>query len=98
MDNNPDEHALIVQANIYDNIQYYGQKTNKYDSKLDKLTSMIEKMMDHNQNSNSSPENMDSPKSQDPTNMVPDKTKDTPLAGGNYMKIGDMWTLKHEII
>ena len=51
--------------------------------------------MDQNQNSNSSPENMDSPKAQDPTNVVPTKTKDTPSEGGHYMKIDGIWNLKH---
>ena len=38
---------------------------------------------------------MDPPKSQDPTTMVPANKKAPPLEGGNYMKIGGMWTLKH---
>ena len=50
------------------------------------------------QNQNFSPENMDSPKAQYPTNMVPDNKKTKTLEGGNYTKNGGMWTLKHEII
>ena len=29
--------------------------------------------------------------------MVTDNKRSPPLEGGNYMKIGGMWTLKHEI-
>ena len=58
---------------------------------------MIEQNMDQNQNSNSYPDNMDSPNYQDPTNLVQVKNKDKPLEVGHYMKIGGMWTLKHEI-
>ena len=38
-----------------------------------------------------------SPKPTDPTNMVPANRRSPPLDGGNFMKIGCMWTLKHEI-
>ena len=86
MDNNPDEHALIVQANIYDNIQYYGQKTNKYDSKLDNLTEMIKNMMDKNQNSNYFSDNIYSPKDQGPTTVVPNNKKSPTLEGGYSKK------------
>ena len=40
-----------------------------YESKLDKLMEMIEKMMIQNQNSNYSPERMDSPEAQGPTTV-----------------------------
>ena len=49
------------------------------------------------QNHNSSSDKMDSPKYQNPETMVPAKNKDLPLEGKDYMKIGVMWTLKHEI-
>ena len=34
---------------------------------------------------------MDSPKTQDPVTVVPDKNKAPPLEGGNSTKIGGMW-------
>ena len=38
-----------------------------------------------------------SPKPPDPTNMVPANRRAPPLDGGKFIKIGGMWTLKHEI-
>ena len=40
---------------------------------------------------------MNSRKSQDTDTLVFSKNKDTPSEGRNSMKIGGMWTLKHEI-
>ena len=40
----------------------------------------------------------DSSNAQDPTTLVPANKRDSPLEGGSSMKIGGMWTLKHEII
>ena len=54
---------------------------------------MITSMMDQIKISKYSPENKD----QDPTTLVPDKNKSPPLEGGNYTKIGGIWTLKHDI-
>ena len=45
-----------------------------------------------------SPDQKNSPKSQDTTTVVPNNRRAPPLNGGNYMKIGGMWNLKHEII
>ena len=55
-------------------------------------------MMDQIKNSKSSPDKKDSPKDQNPTTVVPDNKKATPLEGGCFTKIGGMWTLKHDII
>ena len=49
------------------------------------------------QNQHSSPDNMDSPKAQDHDTVVLANNKTPPLEGEHYMKIGGMWTLKHEI-
>ena len=54
--------------------------------------------MDQIKNSKSSPDKKDSPKDQNPTTVVPDNKKATPLEGGCFTKIGGMWTLKHDII
>ena len=45
----------------------------------------------------SSPEKKYSPKSQDPTPVVPSNKKDPPLEGGHSKQIGGMSTLKHDI-
>ena len=50
---------------------------------------MIEKMIDNNQDSNSS--------AQYPNNLVPANKKAPPLEGGHSMKIGGRRTLKYEI-
>ena len=83
----------------------YDSKPDKQDSKIYNLTTIIENMIDHNQNLNHSSENMNSPKAQYPTTVVSAKKKAPPLGGGNYMKIGGMsdqltkilWTLHQEI-
>ena len=86
MDNNLDDQFLVVQANFDENKQTSYEKMNKYDSKLykqysklDKLTEMIKSMIDQNQNSKSSSYEMDSPNSQDPSTEVPDNKKSPPL-------------------
>ena len=52
MDNNSDGKLLIMQATIDDNRKASDEKIKTYDSKLDKLTEMIENMMVKNQNLN----------------------------------------------
>ena len=47
---------------------------------------MTENMMDKNQYYNTSPDNMDSPKSQYNTTVVPVNNKSTPLEGGHSTK------------
>ena len=59
MDNKSDDQFLIMQATIYENRQPSDDKMNIYESKLDKLTEMIESMMVQNQNPNSSSDKMD---------------------------------------
>ena len=44
-----------------------------------------------------SPAQKDSTKPHEPTTMVQAKRRAPPLDGENSTKIGDMWTLKHEI-
>ena len=101
MYNKSDYQFLVIQATIDDNRQASDDKMNskldKQDYTLDKLMAMVKNMTDKNQNSNSLPENMDSPKAPDPTTAVPANNKAPPLEGGYSKKIGGMWTLKHEI-
>ena len=40
---------------------------------------------------------MDSPKAQDPTNLVPDNNKAPPLEGRHSTNIVSIWNLNHEI-
>ena len=44
-----------------------------------------------------SPLNTDSLKYQDPDSVLHNNNKYLPLEGGNYMKNGDMWNIKHDI-
>ena len=82
-------------------------KTNKNDSdeKMMKLiedfnaiiASSITSIIDHINTSKSSPDHKDSTKPPDPTTVVPDNRRSSPLHSGNSTEIGAMWTLKHEI-
>ena len=45
-----------------------------------------------------SPTQKDTSTPPDPTTVVPANRRVPPLEGGNFTKIGGMWTLKHEII
>ena len=69
-----------------------------YYSKLDKIIELIEKIMDHNQNSYSFPDKMYPIKSHDNNTVVLDNKKSPSLEGVHYTKIGVMWTLNHDII
>ena len=95
MDNKPDNQLLIIQANIEANRKYPEEKMTNL---TEDLTGMIESMMGQIKFSKSSPDNKDSPKTQYPNNVVPSNKKVPPMKGGNYIKIGGMWTVKHEII
>ena len=68
----------------------------KQDSKIDKLTPMVKNIMDQIQISNSSRDNIHSPKAHDPTTSVLAIKRDPPLEGVNHKTNGGMWTLKHE--
>ena len=59
---------------------------------------MITTIMDQIKISKSSPDKKDWPKAKDLTTVVPANKRAPPLEGGNYMKIGGMWNIKHENI
>ena len=59
-----------MKATIDDRRQDSDEKMKTYDSKPDKLVSMIKNMMNKNQDWNSSPESMDPPSAQDTTTVV----------------------------
>ena len=67
MDKNSDDQFFIMQDTINSN----SEKMEKQDYKVDSIMGMVKNMMDQIQISNSSTYKMDSPKSQDPTTMVP---------------------------
>ena len=90
MNKKSDYQFLVMQATVDDNKQDYGEKMNN-------LTVMVKKIMDHIQISNSSSDNMDSPKAQGLITEVSANNKSPPLEGVNSAKIGGMWTLKHDI-
>ena len=79
-----------MKATIDFNRQDYDEKMKKQNYKLDKISAMVENITDQIQISNHSPENMDSPKVQDLTTLVPDKKKAPHLEGGHSTKIGGM--------
>ena len=83
-----------LEATIESNRKYSDEKMNKL---TEDLTAIISSGMDKIKSSKASPYNMDSTKSQNPTTVVPDNKKDTPLEDGNYTKTGGMWAFKHEI-
>ena len=72
------------------------------DEKLTHITEMLKVltafMMDQTNNSEFSPDQKDTMTPPEPTTVVSDNRRDPPLEGGNYTKIGGMWTFKHEII
>ena len=99
MDNNLDYHLLPIQYSIADNqksCQAPDEKMNKYDSKLDQIITLLQKVLA--QNKHSFPDNIYSPKSHYPTTMVPSNNKFPPLYGVNSTKIGGIWTIKRDII
>ena len=70
----------------------------------EKITQLIETlnnltafMMDHNKIPKYSPTQKDTSTPLDPTTVVLTNRRAPPLKRGNSTKIGDMWTLKHEI-
>ena len=100
MDNKSYEQFLIIQSTIDIN----KQKTDNFLKTDQKLTYITENlkvfttfMMDQTNNQKLSPAQKDTSTPPDPTTMVPDKIRATPLGGGHYTKIGGIWTLKHEI-
>ena len=86
--------ALVYSKN-QDNDEI-NKKLNKQDYEFDKIKTLLNHMMVHNQHY--SPEKMDSLKDQYPTTMVPDNKNYSPLEGGHSLKIGGIRNLKHEII
>ena len=73
----------------------------KTDEKLTHLTENLQVlaalMMDQTNISKYSPTQKDASTPPDPTTVIPTKRRDSPLEGGKSIKIGGMWTLKHEI-
>ena len=94
MDNNSDDQLLIVQDTIYANRKYYDQKMKNL---TEDLTEIITSMMYQIKIQKYSPDKNHSPKSQDPTIVVPANNKAPLLEGGHSMKNGGMWNLKHDI-
>ena len=83
MDNKSDEKFLIMQATIEANRQDYDDKKKKL---TEDLTAMITSMMDQINISKLSPDQKDSPKTQDTTTVVPANRRDPPLEGGHSTK------------
>ena len=79
-----------MQASIYANKKDYDKKMKKCDSEFFDIKTLLEQIMVHNHNS--SPENVDSPRAQDPDTMVPSKKKYPSLEGGKYVNWWHMYS------
>ena len=91
IDNKLDEHILFMQYLVDTNKKVNDElkkKLNKHDSGLYKIKTLHKQVLVQNQIY--SPDKMDSPKAQYPTNVVPANKKAPPLEGGNSTKIGGM--------
>ena len=98
MYNKSSEQLLIMQSTIESNRKDSDEKLNNLTEDLKAMiASTITSMMDQINISILSPNHNDSPKSQDPTTVVPSNRRPPPLSGGNSTKIGGKWYLKHEI-
>ena len=99
MDNKYYEKLLIMPAKIEANRKESNDKIKNLTEDLKAIiTSTITWIIFQINISESFPYHKDSPKAQDPTNMVPANRKDPPLDGGDYTKIGVMCNIKHDII
>ena len=102
MDNKYDEQFIITQDTIEANKQEMRSNKKDSDEKITRFTVKSETMIAviSNQLNTlvSSQTQKDTSNPQEPTTVVPDTKRDPPLDGGNFTKIGGMWTLKYEII
>ena len=97
MDNKLDEQLISTQDLMDDNKEDTDdlkKKLNKHNSGFYEIKTLIKQIMV--QNLHYSPEQKDLPNSQGFCTLVPANNKAPPLEGRHYMKIGGMWTLKHE--
>ena len=73
------------------------EKLKNITDKLKVLTATITQMMDQTKNEKFSLSQKDTSNNPDPTTVVLANRRDPPSNGGQSIKIGGMWTLKHEI-
>ena len=85
-----------VTDKIKQNNDELKNKLNRNYFEFSEIKLLLNRFMGHNQTS--SPEQVDSPKSQDLATVVLDKKRYPPLRVGHSTKIGGMWILKQEII
>ena len=85
VDNKLDDHFLIMQSRIDSNSQDSDEKMKKQDTKIDKLTKMVEKIMDQIKFSNSLPDKLDPPKYHYPVTAFLDNKK-VPLLEGYILQ------------
>ena len=101
MDTKSDEQFLVIEATIESNNKESDKNQMKTDDKLALLTENLQFltafMMDQTNISKSSPDQKDTSTPLDPTTLVPTNRRDPSLEGGHSIKIGGIWTLKHEI-
>ena len=90
-----EEHILMMQISIGDNKKVTGKEQKETDSKFDKIYKMEGNILyDFD---NTSPNKVETNKPQYYNTVVHSNRKNPPLEGGIFQKIGQMWTLKHDI-
>ena len=94
MEINYDEQFIIIQAKIGSNNQDSNKKIKKSTEELKKMLAEIIYQIN---NLESSQTQKDPPKYLSYTTVVSYNRRAPPLEGGQSMKIGGIWTLKHEI-
>ena len=94
MEINYNEEFVIIQAKIGSNNQDSNKKIKKFTEELKKMLAEIIYQIN---NLESSQTQKDPPKYLSSTTVVSSNRRAPPLEGGQSMKIGGIWTLKHEI-
>ena len=93
IDNKSDDQLLIIKATIEPNMQDSEERTNNI---TEYLTEIITSTMDQIKMLKYSPEKKYSSKAQDPTTVITDNKKSSPLEDGNSTKNGGLWNFIHE--
>ena len=76
MDTNSDEQLLIIQSKVESNNQETDEKLTKLTEDIAMITSTLTSMMDHTNNSKSSPSQKDTSDTTYPTTVVPANRRD----------------------
>ena len=94
MEKNSEEQFIPMKEEIENNKEEMKAEMKDIKETLKTFTTF---MMDQTNISKYSPAHKDTSTPPCPTTVFPTNKRDPPLEGGHSTKIGDMWTLKHEI-